>query len=233
MQHPFVFPLLTLVSALIAIASLGGHGLPTELGFLAKPLTTVLIVLYAWPRGADQPRHALWLRVGLIASIGGDVALLWPESGFVPGLLCFLVAHLSYIRGYATRGALARPLWPYVLYALIAFMLLHRLWPGIPAELRVPVVVYVACLASMAAQAWCWWRRSMGGPDEVLARRAAWGGTLFIFSDALIAINKFAGAVPLSTLWILSSYWLAQWCFASALSPAAAQMSEPASQPQD
>ena len=40
-----------------------------------------------------------------------------------------------------------------------------------------------------------------------------------MLSDSLLAINKFGVPLPLSSLWILLSYWLAQWCIASALHP--------------
>jgi len=75
----------------------------------------------------------------------------------------------------------------------------------------------VVCLAAMAAQAWAWWRRSVGHADEPLARWAAWGGTLFVLSDAMLAINKFAGPLDMASFWVLASYWPAQWCIASSL----------------
>jgi len=214
---PLILPLLTLVSALLSIVALSDMGLPREIAFLAKPLTTVLIILYAWPRGAAQPRMQRLLRAGLLFSLGGDIALLWPEQGFLPGLLSFLIAHLCYILGFTSQCRFARPWWPFAMFALIAGAVLLRLWPGIAAELQLPVLVYVVCLASMAAQAWSWWRSSLGAPGVALARNAAWGGTLFLLSDSLIAVNKFAGAVPLAALWILASYWVAQWLLASSL----------------
>jgi uncharacterized membrane protein YhhN len=84
----------------------------------------------------------------------------------------------------------------------------------VPAGLRVPVVAYVACLASMAAQAAVLWRAG-AARGAVLAL----GGALFLTSDALLATNKFGGELPLASLWILATYWLAQWCIASWLAP--------------
>ncbi len=49
------------------------------------------------------------------------------------------------------------------------------------------------------------------------ARCAALGGALFMVSDSLLAINKFAVPLPLASLWILATYWFAQGCIASAL----------------
>jgi uncharacterized membrane protein YhhN len=38
----------------------------------------------------------------------------------------------------------------------------------------------------------------------------ALGACVFMLSDSLIAINRFVQAVPLVSLWVLSSYYLAQ-----------------------
>jgi uncharacterized membrane protein YhhN len=218
-----VLPLLTLLSAAAAILALSQPAqLPPVLAFLFKPLTTVLILVYAWPRGTERPRLARWLRAGLLCSLAGDVALLWPEPGFLPGLVSFLAAHVCYIVGFCTRKRLGAVRWPFLMFGVIAAAVLGRLWPHIPAELRAPVVVYVVCLSAMAAQAWAWWRGSVGQPDEPLARWAAWGGTLFVLSDAMLAINKFAGPLEMASFWVLASYWPAQWCIASSLGRARA-----------
>lgn len=211
-------PLLTLLSAAVAILALAQPAqLPPALGFVFKPLTTVLILLHAWHRGASEPRLARWLRAGLAWSLAGDIALLWPEAGFLPGLISFLIAHVCYIAGFCTRQRLGAVRWPFLMFGVIAAAVLGRLWPSIPGALQGPVVVYVVCLAAMAAQAWAWWRRSVGHADEPLARWAAWGGTLFVLSDAMLAINKFAGPLDMASFWVLASYWPAQWCIASSL----------------
>lgn len=106
---------------------------------------------------------------------------------------------------------------PFAGYALIATVVLVALWPGVPAALRVPVLLYVLCLGSMAAQAAVVWLAARGSTAEPLARMGAIGGALFMLSDALLAINKFAGPLPLASLWVLASYWAAQWCIAGSL----------------
>ena len=85
-----------------------------------------------------------------------------------------------------------------------------------------PVLAYVVCLASMAAQAGVAWLAARGGTDEALARNAALGGVLFMTSDALLAFNKFSAPVPMAGLLILATYWAAQWLIASSLRTAAA-----------
>ncbi|WP_374677336.1 lysoplasmalogenase [Piscinibacter sp.] len=211
-----VLGLLVLASALTAIAA--GIGLlPVALLFVAKPLATVLLIVRAAGRGQDEPRARRWILAGLVLSLAGDVALLWPEQGFLPGLIAFLLAHLAYIVAFSLRARFGSRRAPFAAYAIVAGAVLMLLWPGVPAALRVPVLLYVACLATMAAQAAVVWLGSRGGEREGLARIGAIGGALFVLSDALLATNKFAGPLPLASLWVLASYWAAQWCIAGSL----------------
>ncbi len=214
----FSLPLLTLISGSLAIMALSHPPqLPAAWGFVFKPLTTLLIVWHAWRRGAAEPGLARWLLAGLVFSLVGDVALLFPVSGFVPGLLGFLVAHVCYILGFCSRARFAAVRWPFLLFGIVAAMVLGRLWAFVPGALQVPVLVYVVALTLMASQAWAWWRHSVRDPQELRARWAAWGGTLFVFSDAMLAIDRFAGPVSQASLWVLASYWPAQWCMAQSV----------------
>jgi uncharacterized membrane protein YhhN len=218
-----VIPWLIVASGALAVLASTGP-LPSGLEFVFKPLTTLLLIAYAWSRGADAPRQRLLIRVGLVLSLAGDVFLLWPRQGFLPGLVAFLVAHLAYIAAFCVPLRLGAKPAGFALYGLVAVAMLFWLWPGIPAALRAPVIAYVVCLASMVAQAFGWWRRSAESSmrDQKLARFAAIGGLFFMASDSLLAINKFGTPVPASGLWILATYWIAQWCIASALSERAA-----------
>ena len=208
-----------LLIALVASAALAIAAAPWALNqpllaWIFKPLATLLVIAHAWPRGSDQLSARHWVRLGLIWSLVGDVALLWPDKGFLPGLVSFLLAHLAYLMAF-TRGTRLALLWmPFGAYAAVAGVVLAALWPGVPEALRLPVLAYVLCLGAMAAQAAVVWRlgRERGA---VLAA----GGALFMLSDALLATNKFAGPLPLASLWVLASYWAAQWCIASWLRP--------------
>lgn len=211
-QHATLASLTALSAALCIAAALGL--ITPWLTFVFKPLTTLLVIAYAWPRGADTPKQRRLILIGLVLSLAGDVFLLWPKEGFLPGLVSFLLAHLAYIAAFCVPLRLAAKPLAFAVYAVVAALILSQLWGGVPAGLRAPVVAYVVCLASMAAQAAAWWLKH---PAEPAARWAAIGGVLFMASDSLLAINKFAAPVPLSALWILSTYWLAQWCIASSL----------------
>ncbi len=200
--------------AALAIASAPWALALPALNFIFKPLATLVVIAHAWQRGFDAPKVRRWVLAGLVLSLGGDVALLWPKEGFLPGLVSFLLAHLAYLVAFTRVQRLAA--WPpaFAFYAALAGFVLWQLWPGVPTALQAPVVAYVVCLAAMAAQAAVVWRR--GSPRGAVL---GLGGALFLASDALLASNKFAGPLPLASLWILGTYWSAQWCIASWLKP--------------
>jgi uncharacterized membrane protein YhhN len=187
------------------------------LHWVGKPLATVLIGLTVWRmRSPVSSRYRRWIGAGLLCSLVGDVLLMLPQDLFVPGLLAFLLGHLCFLSAFLGDSRFAaRPLW--LLASLgIAALNLWLLWGSIGAALRVPVIVYVLVLGSMAGQAL--------GRAQVFARRgdmqagaarlAAAGALMFMLSDSLLAWNRFHAAIPLSGLWVLSTYYLALWWIA-------------------
>ena len=211
---------LTFIGALITwLAPMGLPGLPREAGFLTKPLTTILIMAFAWQRGLSTPQLRAWVLAGLAFSLVGDIALMW-KQGFVIGLLAFLLAHLAYLWAFTRVWRLASWPWSFVGFGLVAAAILSWLWPGIPAALHVPVTLYVVCLSTMAAQASVIGWRARGTADARRAAVLALGGLLFFISDGSLAINKFGGPVGWAEALVLPTYWGAQWCIASWLAPA-------------
>ena len=204
------------IFAALAIASAPWALAQPWLNFAFKPLATLCVL--AWAAGADTDDAAVrrWIVAGLACSLAGDVALLWPVRGFLAGLVSFLLGHLAYLVALTRRVRLgARPL-AFAGWALVAAAVLSFLWHGVPAGLRVPVVVYVTALSAMAAQATTVWRVRRHAPDAARWRVVALGGALFVLSDAILATDRFAGGVPVPTLLNLSTYWLGQWFIARA-----------------
>lgn len=184
---------------------------------LTKPITTIALWAWARSRVGDVPGRRGWILLGLLLSLLGDVALLWPKEGFVPGLAAFLLAHLAYIVAFSQHVGFARRWLPFVVFGVIAAVILRVLWPHIDAALRIPVLAYVVCLACMAAQAAVWWLTSRGTAVEPYARRATLGGVFFMVSDACLAFDKFMQPLPASVFLILATYWVAQALIAASL----------------
>lgn len=220
--HARTFALATLVAAAAAIIGAllaAGHAGEAWrwLHWTGKPLATVLIFVLAWrARPALSPRYRCWILGGIACSLLGDVLLMLPQDRFVPGLLAFLLGHLCFIAALLGDSRFgARPL---LLLASLGYGAanLILLWGSIAAPLRAPVIVYVVVLASMGGQALGRARvfALRGDAQFVSARRAAVGAMLFMLSDSLLAWDRFHAAIPWSSLWVLSTYYLAMWWIA-------------------
>ncbi len=176
---------------------------------VAKPLTTMLLfVVVGWP----QSRFAWLIALGILFSLGGDVALLGdPKKTFLIGLGLFLVAHASYIVAFvgAVIGAGSDAgLWsPSLIGAALVMvfvttMLLRKLWPG-AAGIRAPLVGYAVALGTMVVTAVA---AAGAGASPLIAVGAA----LFYVSDATLALDNFHRPIKRSAILTLGVYWLGQ-----------------------
>ena len=215
-QRNALLTLLIIASAIGAIAGalLGGPWI--WLHYVCKPLTTVLILWLAV--GASfpvSPRYRMLVCAGLVLSLAGDVFLMLPGDWFVFGLASFLLAHLCYVVAFTPGSSARNKLIACAAYAVIAAANLAGLLPKVPAELHAPVLAYVAVLMLMgalsAARGW-----SLRGDARLAksARLAAIGGALFVFSDSVLAWDRFGGGIPLAPLWVLAGYYASSWCIA-------------------
>jgi uncharacterized membrane protein YhhN len=179
-----------------------------------KPLAMLLAIAWVATRGRGRFDGALLAALALC--LAGDVFLMF-EGFFIPGLASFLAAHLCYLvlfrqgmRWFPSPRALAATL-------AIAALLYAVLFPHLGPVLRVAVAAYALAIAAMAAQAI--------GRAAVLRDAAsigvAVGAGLFMLSDAILAINLFATAIPLAPLCILATYYAAQVLIVHYARPAA------------
>lgn len=217
-------PILLAAVAAIIGASLDGDG--RWLHWIAKPLATLLIAAMAF-RSADRwsatdtpSAHRTYARailLGMAFSCIGDIFLMLPFDAFVPGLIAFLLAHICYIVAFRAGFRAGRGmLFAAALLAVFAGINLAGLWPLLPNDLRIPVVVYVVVLALMATLALTRaWRKNPATPSApTSARWAAIGAVLFVISDSVLAWDRFGGGLPAATLCVLSTYYAAQYCIA-------------------
>lgn len=181
--------------ALAAVGELVSVALDARTGqLLAKPMLMPLLAAYVAVRGGPRP-----LVAALLLGWGGDVFLLSSADGaFLAGMGCFAAGHVCYLALFARRRCRTRADVA-VGYGLVLVVTLALLWPGLPAELRVPVAVYSLLLAAMA------YRASGLGP------LAGAGGALFLLSDTLIATGVADWPQPpAADLWIMLTYLAAQ-----------------------
>jgi uncharacterized membrane protein YhhN len=197
--------LISLIAVSTALTIVGKYR-SRNLLYIFKPTTIGLIILLAWLTGGEQPDRYFWLIfAGLLFSAAGDVFLMLPKDRFVPGLLSFLIAHLLYIAAFtAPAGFFAAPLLA-LPFLLGAGVLLAILLPK-TGTLALPVIVYSTALATMGWQAASRW--------QVLQDDASFyamiGAILFMVSDSVLAINRFARPFRAAEVVLLTTYFAAQ-----------------------
>jgi uncharacterized membrane protein YhhN len=168
-----------------------------------------LVNISAVPRGRN-----LLLLCALIFSCAGDIFLELPADLFVPGLICFLLAHVMYIAVFFTTpgevSVFVKKPWlilPVIAYGgLLIFLMNEKL-----GEMRLPVYVYTAVILTMVTGA-------VGRYGKVTVRN--WvivlsGAVLFLLSDSGIAINRFLSPFSGSHFLIMSTYALGQYLIVS------------------
>ena len=73
-----------------------------KLGYVTKPMVIISILIWVWIQIKDvtilgsDASNILWLILGLVCSLIGDVILMLPSRRFKIGLVLFLFAHVSY-----------------------------------------------------------------------------------------------------------------------------------------
>lgn len=171
---------------------------------LFKPLT-MLVALAIVARAPTQPGRA-WLLAALAASLAGDVFLML-DGHFIPGLLAFLLAHIAYIARFRLDAPWLSSPPALRVVAVVGLGMYAVLWTGgLPAELRIPVALYVCAIGAMVAQAFGRSALLQDGPSRLVAA----GAVCFMLSDALLALNRFVTPLPASAFWVLTSYYAAQ-----------------------
>jgi uncharacterized membrane protein YhhN len=213
---------LHLVFAVIVLCVLTNpYEITTVLEFICKPMIMIWITAYFLIYARDK--HHSVVRFALFAFLFswlGDVALMFDGiSYFLSGVTAFLIAHLFYILTFLRSedresASLLRknPLWllPFATYGVIMMWIL---FPKVIAIIKPAVLLYTLTLLVMAGSALN--RKNKVSEKSYFTVLA--GAILFVFSDSLIAINKFAVGIPKSGIWIMTTYILAQYLIMSGL----------------
>lgn len=141
----------------------------------------------------------------LVFSLLGDILLMLPsENLFLFGLGSFLITHLFYITIFRKKAKFKPFLTVAFLISVIGFFLLI-LNNKIPQALTLPVLIYMFVITVMGITA------SSINSNKIAVYSLSIGAILFIISDSLIAVNKFAMPIPFPTLLIMSTYGIGQF----------------------
>jgi uncharacterized membrane protein YhhN len=173
--------------------------------YIAKPTASVGFLLVAFGSGASDDAFGIWILVGLVLSLFGDVALMFMDrAAFLAGLASFLLAHIAYVGAFLKAGV--SPKWTVIAAAgavVVAAIVLRWLLPHVEDDMKVPVLGYVAVISVMASLA-------VGTLGAGLTALIVAGAVLFYISDLFVARDRFVSPGFVNTLAGLPLYYLAQ-----------------------
>lgn len=154
------------------------------------------IICLALAVAMSQLKRKKQLLVALFFCGCGDIILQAVNGGFAFGLASFLIAHLVYIAlfhpNYWSKLA--------IVIAAACFTLMMSILYNHLGDLLLPVAIYMLVIVTM-------WAAAFSTSNRLLAV----GASSFVISDSLIAIDRFIAPLPLSSEFIMLTYYFAQW----------------------
>ena len=218
--------LFTLTYAIVGIIEMVGEmlrdsGQTVAFVYTMKPL--LMPVLMGWilvNRELLKEKFRQFIFVSLMFSMAGDIFLMFlREELFVFGLASFLFAHVLYIISFYKSNSLGMKVlpvggkiifaFPYAFFVTGFLFILkdHILSKPETEPMFIPVMVYAIVIGTMGVFAS--WR--VRGTNQHSFYMVLVGALLFIASDSMIAINKFVQPLPYASIFIMSTYIIAQY----------------------
>ncbi len=175
-----------------------------------KPATTILIILLAILNYSGN-NYFLFLVSGLIFSLLGDIFLMFEQKYFVHGLIAFLITHIFYSIAFYPQANLNLYVLPVIIgFSLMIYFLIYKNLN----RYKLPVIIYMLFASVMVWMA-------VNNFLTFQTERSVFivcGAILFILSDSVLALNKFGREVRFGEIFILGSYYAAQYFIALSIS---------------
>ena len=176
---------------------------PVGIKITFKLIPMLLIILFASVQPPGLPKsYKTLIILGLFICMLADGLIYW----FIIGLITFLIGHIIYIFAFRRIKKNTIPKWAaalLLLYGLIMIIwIAGTLWTEGEFVLVVAVVLYIGVILTMG-----WHALQTGNRFAII------GAILFIFSDSILAINKFIVAIPYEHALVMLSYYGAQFLF--------------------
>lgn len=178
-----------------------------------KTVLSLLFILTAWVQPHAMPSYALFVMLGLVCCLGGDVFLALPQKRmFLFGLVSFLVGHVFYVVAFFSISDVSRFTAMGVLQTLVVGTgIFLRLKPHL-GELKKPVLGYIVVISVMLCGAWS----TLGAAHlSSAAKTMVFAGAVsFYLSDMLVARDRFLKTAFLNRLIGLPLYYAGQFLIA-------------------
>jgi uncharacterized membrane protein YhhN len=184
----------------------------SSLHYFTKPLIIVSLLIFFFSKSkALQKTIRIRTILALVFSLIGDIALLFDSikpNYFMIGLASFLLAHVMYILVFLKqRNQNQSPLIFMVAMFIYATLLFYFLKDGL-GDLIFAVIIYMIVILTMSTTAFLRTKH----PNNNSYNWVFSGALIFMISDSILAIDKFYQPLAMSSISIMLTYALAQYC---------------------
>jgi len=182
--------------------------------YFTKPLIVGSLIAYFVPNSKHLSKQTKYLTIfALVFSVIGDMFLMNSNKYFVQGLIAFLIAHVFYIFVFSRkRNSKTNPIGFVAVIALYGCLLFLVIKDGLD-KMMIPVFIYMLVILTMAVFAY--WRKGLVPKQSFYL--VSIGALFFVFSDSLIALDKFFLPVPFARTGIILTYAFAQLLLVSGI----------------
>ncbi|MEK5040208.1 lysoplasmalogenase [Sporosarcina sp. FSL K6-3457] len=180
---------------------------PVGFKIFMKLIPMALIILFALTtRTLFSRTYKRIVIMGLFVSMIADGVLYW----FMIGLITFFIAHIFYIVAFRHMARKPMPIWAAILLILygvgMAIWLAGSQFTTGQNVLGIAIIAYICVITTMG---WMAIRTRMP--------LAITGALLFIFSDSVLAIDRFVYTIPYRDALVMVSYYAAQAFIATSI----------------
>ena len=183
--------IISIVFFLLAILFFSPIQMPYKLAYPLAFLTLCALRYSSWPMVLAMGFSALGDYMGVCHNF-------WGQMG------SFALAHIAFVvffyRLYQQEKAMMGIKWKSVLVGLYGIVVGMCIVPHLQGPLQFGVTVYILLILAMCILAWM--------QKNPLYALGAW---LFVFSDTILAWNKFVSPIEWAGYLIMVPYYLGQW----------------------
>jgi alkenylglycerophosphocholine/alkenylglycerophosphoethanolamine hydrolase len=193
MKHLLTRPssLISIVFLALALLHFSPVSIAHKLAFPLAFLTLCALRFSTWPM-------VLAMGFSALGDYMGTIHNFWGQMGF------FALAHMAYIVFFCRTSPKDKTSegmkWKSSIVALYGLTVGMLIVPHVHGFLQAGVSVYVLLILTMCILAW-----RQKNPFY------AWGAWLFVFSDTILAWNKFVSPIAYAGHLIMVPYYLGQW----------------------
>ncbi|KMK78326.1 hypothetical protein AB990_01320 [Alkalihalobacillus pseudalcaliphilus] len=171
-------------------------------------LTPMLLIIFYSLFYYRKVRKYLAIVLGLIVCMIADGVIVY---SFLGGLIVFLTGHIFYLYAFLKISVNKRKSgivsFPFLIYmTIMGYLLISAMVDSGETALVIPVILYILVIGFMGITAV--WTND---------KYAMIGAILFIISDSFLAWNMFVESISYSHVWIMTTYYGAQFFIATSI----------------